>query len=193
MAPTREAISFCLFWVPLSRWVCYAVTPCAIDRKVGRFGRSCGWLCSNFRRQNFFSQKQDGRLERSRSISIVKTARSVVAGPRAGREARSAVIFYVPPCRAHLSLCCARREPRHSLSPGNPVCTSRARVNEQGFAFVSQEVVENDLQTDPENHLHPAPPQYPYYHTLPPTVTNSLPISLYSHTLCSGTSCHLDP
>ena len=27
------------------------------------------------------------------------------------------------------SLCCARREPRHSLSPGNPVCTSRARVN----------------------------------------------------------------
>ena len=37
--------------------------------------------------------------------------------------------FYVPPCRAHLSLCCARREPRHSLSPGNPVCTSRARVN----------------------------------------------------------------
>ena len=33
---------------------------------------------------------------------------------------------------------------------------------------VSQEVVENDLQTDPENHLHPAPPQHPYYHTLPP-------------------------
>ena len=30
---------------------------------------------------------------------------------------------------ASLSLCCARREPRHSLSPGNPVCTSRARVN----------------------------------------------------------------
>ena len=28
-----------------------------------------------------------------------------------------------------ISLCCARREPRHSLSPGNPVCTSRARVN----------------------------------------------------------------
>ena len=25
--------------------------------------------------------------------------------------------------------CCARREPRHSLSPGNPVCTSRAPVN----------------------------------------------------------------
>merc|ERR1711965_342360 len=23
----------------------------------------------------------------------------------------------------------ARRDPRHSLSPGNPVCTSRARVN----------------------------------------------------------------
>ena len=38
-------------------------------------------------------------------------------------------LFYVPPCRAHLSLCCARREPRHSLSPGNPVCTSRACVN----------------------------------------------------------------
>ena len=36
-------------------------------------------------------------------------------------------LFYVPPCRAHLSLCCARREPRHSLSPCNPVCTSRAR------------------------------------------------------------------
>ena len=33
---------------------------------------------------------------------------------------------------------------------------------------VSQEVQENDLQTDPENHLHPAPPQHPYYHTLPP-------------------------
>ena len=30
---------------------------------------------------------------------------------------------------ASRSLCCARREPRHSLSPGNPVCTSRARVN----------------------------------------------------------------
>ena len=27
----------------------------------------------------------------------------------------------------------------------------------------------------------------------PPTVMNSLPISLYSHTLCSGTSCHPDP
>ena len=35
---------------------------------------------------------------------------------------------------------------------------------------VSQEVVENDLQTDPENHLHPAPPQHPYYHSLPPAV-----------------------
>ena len=33
---------------------------------------------------------------------------------------------------------------------------------------LSQEVVENDLQTDPENHLHPAPPQHPYYHSLPP-------------------------
>ena len=40
-------------------------------------------------------------------------------------------LFYVPPCRAHLSLCCARREPRHSLSPGNPVCTSRACVRER--------------------------------------------------------------
>jgi len=27
----------------------------------------------------------------------------------------------------------------------------------------------------------------------PPTVMNSLPISLYSHTLCSGTSCHIGP
>ena len=35
-------------------------------------------------------------------------------------------------------------------------------------AAVSQEIVENDLQTDPENHLHPAPPQHPYYHSLPP-------------------------
>ena len=35
---------------------------------------------------------------------------------------------------ASLSLCCARREPRHSLSPGNPVCTSRARVNRASSA-----------------------------------------------------------
>ena len=35
-------------------------------------------------------------------------------------------------------------------------------------AAVSQEIVENDLQTDPENHLHPASPQHPYYHSLPP-------------------------
>ena len=24
------------------------------------------------------------------------------------------------------------------------------------------------LTSDPENHLHPAPPQHPYYHSLPP-------------------------
>ena len=33
-------------------------------------------------------------------------------------------------------------------------------------ASLSQEMQENDLQTDPENHLHPAPPQHPYYHSL---------------------------
>ena len=33
---------------------------------------------------------------------------------------------------------------------------------------LSQEMQENDLQTDPENHLHPAPSQHPYYHSLPP-------------------------
>ena len=65
--------------------------------------------------------------------------RSQAAPPRAQSRARQRrphgllaqvlALFYVPPCRAHLSLCCARREPRHSLSPGNPVCTSRARVN----------------------------------------------------------------
>ena len=39
---------------------------------------------------------------------------------------------------------------------------------ERQSVSMSQEVVENDLQTDPEKHLHPAPPQHPYYHTLPP-------------------------
>ena len=33
-----------------------------------------------------------------------------------GLLAQVLALFYVPPCRAHLSLCCARREPRHSLS-----------------------------------------------------------------------------
>ena len=57
---------------------------------------------------------------------------------------------------------------------------------------MSQEVVEN--QTDPENHLqqpHPSPHSpAPLLIIIlsPPTVMNSLPISLYSHTLCSGTS-----
>ena len=56
---------------------------------------------------------------------------------------------------------------------------------------MSQELAENDLQTDPENHLHPQPHlSTPIITLSPPTVMNSLPISLYSHTLCSGTSCH---
>ena len=58
---------------------------------------------------------------------------------------------------------------------------------------LSQEVVENDLQTDPENHLHQPHLNTPIITLSPPTVMNSLPISLYSHTLCSGTSRHLDP
>ena len=33
---------------------------------------------------------------------------------------------------------------------------------------LSQEMQENDLQTDQENHLHSAPPQHPSYHSLPP-------------------------
>ena len=58
---------------------------------------------------------------------------------------------------------------------------------------LSQEVVENDLQTDPENPLHQPHLNTPIITLSPPTVMNSLPISLYSHTLCSGTSRHLDP
>ena len=53
---------------------------------------------------------------------------------------------------------------------------------------LSQEVVENDLQTDPENHLHQPQLNTPIITLSPPTVMNSLPTSLYSHTLCSGTS-----
>ena len=53
--------------------------------------------------------------------------------------------------------------------------------------------MENGLQTDPENHLHQPHLNTPIITLSPPTVMNSLPISLYSHTLCSGTSRHLDP
>ena len=52
---------------------------------------------------------------------------------------------------------------------------------------MSQELAENDLQTDPENHLHPQPHlSTPIITLFPPTVMNSLPIFLYSHTLCGG-------
>ena len=50
-------------------------------------------------------------------------------------------------------------------------CEAAAAIADQrasSLPGLSQEVVENDLQIDPENHLHPAPPQHPYYHTLPP-------------------------
>ena len=43
-----------------------------------------------------------------------------------GLLAQVLALFYVPPCRAHLSLCCARREPRHSLT-WQP-CQSSARL-----------------------------------------------------------------
>ena len=63
-------------------------------------------------------------------LKLRRLARKVARQRRPhGLLAQVLALFYVPPCRAHLSLCCARREPRHSLSPGNPVCTSRARVN----------------------------------------------------------------
>ena len=53
------------------------------------------------------------------------------AAASTARPTRPSTRFLLCPTMqsASLSLCCARREPRHSLSPGNPVCTSRARVN----------------------------------------------------------------
>ena len=49
--------------------------------------------------------------------------------------------------------------------------------------------MENGLQTDPENHLH-----HPIITLSPPQPEmNSLPIFLYSHTLCGGAPCHIDP
>ena len=41
---------------------------------------------------------------------------------------------------------------------------------------MSQEIVENDLQTDPENHLHPAPSLAPT-HLSTPIITLSPPHS----------------
>ena len=54
---------------------------------------------------------------------------------------------------------------------------------------LSQEVGENDLQTDPRRVTSTQPHLSTPIITLSPhTVMNSLPIPLYSHTLCSGTS-----
>ena len=67
------------------------------------------------------------------SICAASRAKSRAAAltARHGLLAQVLALFYVPPWSmqsASLSLCCARREPRHSLSPGNPVCARLARA-----------------------------------------------------------------
>ena len=57
-----------------------------------------------------------------------KVARGSVDRTRPTRPSTRSLLCHTMQS-ASLSLCCARREPRHSLPPGNPVCTSRARVN----------------------------------------------------------------
>ena len=51
---------------------------------------------------------------------------------------------------------------RHSAEDGSwsPLCSTcglLCRLNETAGRALSQELAENDLQTDPENHLHPQP------------------------------------